>query len=122
MNIDFLRRRRRKLEYDKNAEKNYLKNSPWLSSESVKDLALIEQELEDIRIELLIKRAANKMFYEWLEIPTYIINNKPFKRPLLTYCPVVEIYYIYNEQTAKYAGRNINDCVNEEFEKLKTSN
>ncbi len=82
-----------------------------------KQKSVIRQEMEDIRVRNRINSEANGLLAEWLMAPEYDFGDG--KKKMFIGLPKPTMYYLYDEESAKYKEKDIPSLIWERFEQIK---
>lgn len=119
--MDLFGRKRKKLEKARNDALHGFSCFYLPYTDERKEYNKTKQQLEDAKIEHGIKTEANRMLQEWINAPTLKFGDTEFKNYLLVIRPFMHAYMLYDEETAKFLHKSINDLVREEYDKLKAN-
>ena len=91
--------------------------------EREKERSIMMQKLENEKIERGIKREAERWLNEDKYATTIKIGNEIIEVPRINIMrPFITAILIYDEETAKYKGCNIQKLVSEEYQRLRSLN
>lgn len=90
--------------------------------EREKERSVMMQKLENEKIERGIKREAERWLFEYNNAPTIKMGETEFKNCIHIMRPFISAIMIYDEETAKYKGCNIQKLVSEEYQRLHSLN
>jgi hypothetical protein len=87
-----------------------------------KERSIMLQKLENEKIERGIKNEAQRWLNAYDNAPTIKIGDSEFKTCIHIMQPLIYASMIYDEETAKYKGCNIQKLVSEEYLRLRSLN
>ena len=90
--------------------------------EREKERSIMMQNLENEKIERGIINEAQRWLNEYNNAQTIKIGDTEFKNCIHIMRPFICAIMIYDEETAKYKGCNIQKLVSEEYQRLRSLN
>lgn len=90
--------------------------------EREKECSIIMQKLENEKIERGIKNEAQRWLNEYNNAHIIGAKGYEFRNCIHIMRPFVSVIMIYDEETAKYKGCNIQKLVSEEYQRLRSLN
>ena len=90
--------------------------------EREKERSIMMQKLENEKIERGIKNEAQRWVNEYNNSPNIKIGETEFKNCIHIMRPFIPAIMIYDKETAKYKGCNIQKLVSEEYQRLRSLN
>lgn len=90
--------------------------------EREKERSIMMQKLENEKIERGIKNEAQRWLNEHNNAPIVGAKGHEFRNCIHIMRPFISAIIIYDEETAKYKGCNIQKLVSEEYQRLRSLN